>query len=88
MSVRWVETGPGGSQAFSGDKPMAYVLTFHPRDLRPGKPAWEWGLTLPKVAGLDMEGTAATEADAKEAVEFVWLAWLEMLGLQPIPGRA
>lgn len=86
--MRWADTGPGGSQGFSGDKPVAYVLTFHPRDLRPGKPAWEWAVTVPKVAGLEMEGTAATEADAKAAVEFVWLAWLEMLGLQPIPERA
>ncbi|WP_207411477.1 hypothetical protein [Methylobacterium sp. SD274] len=66
---------------------MAHVLTFHPRDLRPGKPAWEWGLNLPKVPGLEMEGTSATEAEAKAAVEVVWTAWLELLGLQPIPGR-
>ncbi|MBO1019958.1 hypothetical protein IPV08_08270 [Methylobacterium sp. SD274] len=85
--MRWVETGPGGRQRFSGEKPVAHVLTFHPRDLRPGKPAWEWGLNLPKVPGLEMEGTSATEAEAKAAVEVVWTAWLELLGLQPIPGR-
>ncbi len=85
--MRWVEVGPGGSQAFSGDKPVAYTLVrFHLRS--EPKPLWDWKVTVPQVAGLEMAGAAATESDAKAAVETVWLAWLEMLGLQPIPGRA
>ncbi|TXM65403.1 hypothetical protein [Methylobacterium sp. WL120] len=66
---------------------MAYTLVhFHLRS--DPKPAWDWKVIMPKVSGLEMAGTAVTEAEAKAAVEFVWTAWLELLGLQPIPGRA
>lgn len=71
--------------AYSGSKVVAHALTFHPSDLKQSQDAWDWRVTIPKVRGLDMDGTEATEAGAKASIQGVWEAWLEMLDLMERP---